>query len=267
MQTRPEAGAATHQDYLREARSWETSRVEQLHREKRTAWAVATGSVILTFASVVALAMLAPLKSVQPYVVRVDNATGSVDIVNGLVGGKTTYEEAVNKYFIQWYVRYREGYSRDLAEEYYYNTGLMSAPIEQQRYADLFSPKNPRSPLNLYGPYAKVRIRVKSTSFIQPNVALVRYTKEIERGADRPALTHWAATVSFRYTSAPMGERDRGINPLGFRVTEFRNDPDTGSDLPAGPGAVLRGMVPEATRSFQVDPAPSVRDIVVPAIE
>ena len=56
-------------------------------------------------------------------------------------------------------------------------------------------------------------------------MALVRYIKEVERGNEK-IQTHWAATVIFKYTTSPMSEKDRSINPLGFQVLEYRNDPD-----------------------------------------
>lgn len=249
--------------YFHEAASWETNRLIQAERSKRTAWRIATGSFIAAVALALAVAGLTPLKKVEPYVIRVDNATGVVDVVEALTDGKTNYDEAVNKYFIQWYIRYREGYSRALSEEYYYATGLMSGTVEQQRYLQFFNPKNPLSPLNVYGDYAKVKISIKSTSFINSNVALVRYTKEIERGADRPQITHWAATVTFRYTKAPMSEKDRGINPLGLQVTEYRNDPDALAPAATAPA-------PAAAPAFE--PAPSVQAFpatapAVPAIQ
>ncbi len=214
------------QQYLLEARTWETDKVQALTRSKRTAWIVASASGVLAFLSVLAVMALTPLKSVEPYVIRVDNSTGVVDVVQSIKDGKTNYEESINKFFVQWYVRYREGYSKDLAEEYYYNVGLMSVGAEQQRYLDYFNPKNSQSPLNIYGDYARLKIRVKSTSFIKPDVALVRYIREVERGNDKPQSTHWAATVTFKYATSPMSEKDRGINPLGFQVIEYRNDPD-----------------------------------------
>ena len=214
------------QQYLSEARTWETDKVKALSRSKRTAWIIASVSAVLAILSVLAVMALTPLKSVEPYVIRVDNSTGVVDVVQSLKDGKTNYEESINKFFVQWYVRYREGYSKDLAEEYYYNVGLMSVGAEQQRYLEFFNPKNPQSPLNIYGDYAKVKIRIKSTSFIKPDVALVRYIKEVERGNDKPQVTHWAATVTFKYATSPMSEKDRAINPLGFQVMEYRDDPD-----------------------------------------
>jgi type IV secretion system protein VirB8 len=217
---------AEFENYLKEARTWETDKLKEIEKSKRIAWRIATASVAIAFAAVLAVAAMMPLKTVEPYVIRVDNATGIVDIVKALTDGKTNYDEAVNKFFIQWYVRYREGYSKELAEEYYYNVGIMSSNPEQQKFYEFFNPKNPLSPLHVFGDYAKVRITIKSTSFISPTIALVRYTKAIERGSDRPAISHWAATVAFRYTKAPMAEKDRAINPLGFQVAEYRNDPD-----------------------------------------
>lgn len=214
------------QAYLQEARTWETDKVRESDKSKKIAWRVASAAIVIAIGSVFAVAALVPLKNTELRVIRVDNANGIVDVVNSIQDGKTNYEEAVNKYFTQWYVRYREGYSKELAEDYYANVGIMSVGLEQQKYFEFFNPKNPISPLNVYGPYAKVKVRIKSTSFIKPNVALVRYTKEIERGLDKPQITHWAATIVFKYSGAPMKESDRAINPLGFQVVEYRNDPD-----------------------------------------
>ena len=214
--------------YLEEAIRWERDRLQAVEQSRRIAWRIACASGFTAMCAVLAVAMLTPLKQVEPFVIRVDNSTGAVDAVTRLSDGKERYSEAVSKYFAQWYVRYREGYAKALAEDYYRQTGLMSNSTEQRKYADLFNPRNPESPLNVYGDTARVRIGIKSTSFISPIVALVRYTKVVERGGDRPQLSHWAATITFRYANSPMSAEDRSLNPLGFQVMEYRNDPDTG---------------------------------------
>ncbi len=212
--------------YLREAKTWETDKVKQAQSSKKTAWTLACVGIAVGLFGIAAATMQATHDPAPPVVLRVDNTTGIVDVVNALSNGKTNYEEVTNKYFTQLYVRFREGYSRELAEDYYYNTGLMSDTLEQQKYFGAFNPKNPQSPINIYGEFAKVKIRVKGTTFIKPNVALVRYVKDIERGTDKPQSTHWTATITFKYGGAPMKDQDRAINPLGFRVAEYRNDPD-----------------------------------------
>ncbi len=213
--------------YLCEVRSWETDRVLLEQKSRQIAWRIAGVSLFLTVLSVAAVAMLVPLKTVEPYVIRVDNTTGIVDVARALNGGDTTYNEAINKYFAQIYVRSREGYYRELSDTNYRTVGLLSNGTEQQRYYDYFTPKNAQSPLHVYGKYAKVNITVKSTSFVKSNVALVRYVKEVVRGTDRPELSHWASTVTFKYVGAPMSDTDRAINPLGFQVTDYRTDPES----------------------------------------
>ena len=222
----PKVNKQDFENYLREARTWETDKVQEIEKSRKIAWRVATASSTVAFASVMAVAMLTPLKTVEPYVIRVDNSTGIVDVVESLRDGETNYDEAINKYFTQWYVRYREGYSKELAEDYYSYVGILSSGPEQLKYYDFFNPKNKLSPLIVYGEYAKVKIRIKSTSLINPNVALVRYVKDVMRGSDKQESSHWAATITFKYSNAPMKEKDRAINPLGFQVTEYRNDPD-----------------------------------------
>lgn len=257
--------------YMAEARTWETNRVKDLEKSEKRAWWVAGAFGVIGAAAVVAVSALAPLKEVEPFVIRVDNSTGIVDIVQSLKNGQTLYDEEVNRYFTQWYVRYREGYSKELSEDYYRSVGLMSNTAEQQKYYEWFQPKNPLSPLNVFGPYAKVKIEIKGTSFIKPNVALVRYIKRIERGNDKPQITHWAATISFRYSGAPMKQQDRAINPLGYQVIEYRNDPEVvvadtapGADpgtqqpSPAAHGVTAFAVPESQPQAPTAAPAPSV---------
>lgn len=214
--------------YLEEARTWESDKIQQLQGSKKVAWIIASVASCIAFMAISAVVLLVPLKTVEPYVIRVDNSTGMVDVVTSMKEGKTNYDETVNKYFTQLYIRYREGYSKELAEEYYKNVGIMSASAEQQKYSAFFNPKNPLSPLKIYGDTGKIKINIKGTTFIKPNIALVRYTKEVTRGSEKPQLTHFTATVTFKYAGkSKMAETDRAINPLAFQVIEYRNDPDS----------------------------------------
>lgn len=253
------------EQYLGEARTWETDKVQQLEKSKKTAWWVAGVASAIAFMAVGAVAALAPFKTVEPYVIRVDNSTGIVDVVTALKDGRENYDEAINKFFTQWYVRYREGYSKQLAPEYYTNVGLMSVGSEQQKYYNWFNPKNPTSPLNIYGEFAKVKVTVKGTSFIKPNVALVRYTKAVERGNDKPQITHWAATITFKYSGAPMSEKDRAINPLGFQVVEYRNDPDSGVVSEGDSPTAADASTPAAAPAVTVFPGQASASAAAPA--
>ena len=202
------------QAYFKEARAWETSKTVASDRSRRLAWYVASGATVVAVLMSASTALLAMRQPDPPVVIRVNDTTGAVDVVSRLKGGDATYDEVTRKYWSELYVRDREGYSRELAEDFYNTVGLMSNAGEQKRYAEFFSPKNPMSPLNVYGDVAKVRILIKGSSFIKWNVLLVRYSKLVDRaGADRPEVTHWAATVVYRFSGAPMSEKDRPHQP------------------------------------------------------
>ncbi|MFS8050450.1 virB8 family protein [Rhizobium sp. BR 314] len=212
-------------DYFDKARRFDQDRMIQMERSARIAWFVATGAGILAAISTVAIAGLTPLKTVEPFVVRVDNSTGIVDVVSALTSAAGTYDEAVTKYFAARYVRAREGYVWSEAEENFRTVSLLSTAPEQTRFAAIYRGGNPDSPQNVYGRSATSRINIVSISLINANVLSVRYMRTIARG-DETHTTHWVATLTFSYVNAPMSSTDRLINPLGFAVSDYRSDPE-----------------------------------------
>lgn len=213
--------------YFAEAKRWDQDRLASAVRSKRLAWTVAAVAGALAVTATIAVVGLTPLKSVEPFVIRVDQATGAVDLARGLSEetGPVRYEEAVSKYFLAQYVRAREGYLDTAAEENFRLVSILSGPAEQRRWADLFRGTNPASPQNLYGRAAEASVSIRAVGFINPEVANVRY-RRTERRAQQVEESDWIATIAFAYTRAPMTEADRLRNPLGFQVLSYRSDPE-----------------------------------------
>lgn len=212
--------------YFDEARRWDEDRLASALRSRRLAWTVAACAGVLALASVGAVAALSPLKSVEPFVVRVDRTTGAVDVMTGLKGDDhLTYAEAVSKYFLGLYVRSREGWLPEAAEPNFRQVSILSAPAEQLRWADAFRPANPQSPQMQWGEHAESLIDVRAITFIGPKVANVRFHRLVRQG-QQTTDSDWIATIAFTYTKAPMNEADRLRNPLGFQVTSYSSDPE-----------------------------------------
>lgn len=212
--------------YFDRARRWEQDRLIAAERSKRLAWTVAGVACCLTLASVGAVAALAPLKSVEPYVIRVDNATGIVDVVASLSASPGDYPEAVTRYFLAKYVRAREAFAQAEAEASFRTASLLSTTGEQQRFAAYFRGSNPESPQVLYGRASVAEIRVKTISLLGPGLASVRFMREVRRG-DELKVSHWIATVTFAIQpDAAIATSDRLVNPIGFLVSEYRADPE-----------------------------------------
>lgn len=213
--------------YFTEARRWDQDRLASALRSRRLAWSAAALATGLAVIATGAVAMLTPLKSTEPFVIRVDRTTGAVDVVRGLSAedGPVRYDEAVSKYFLGQYVRQREGYLDPAAEDAFRLVSILSAPAEQRRWADLFRGSNPDSPQNLYGRDGEAVISIRAIGFINDGVANVRFHRTV-RQAQQTVESDWIATIAFTYTRAPMSEPDRLRNPLGFQVTSYRADPE-----------------------------------------
>lgn len=212
--------------YFAESRSWDADRVRSVERSRRLAWVVAAAAGGLAAVAVGAVAALAPLKTVEPFVVRVDRATGAVEVMSALKTEKpVSYDEAVTKHFLAQYVRARETWLAPAAEANFRQVSIMSTAAEQQRWGDAFRPSNPQSPQVAYGPNGEAQIAIRSVTFVADGVANVRFHRTV-RQSQQITESDWIATAAFTYTKAPMAEGDRLRNPLGFQVTSYRADPE-----------------------------------------
>ncbi|WP_198266674.1 virB8 family protein [sulfur-oxidizing endosymbiont of Gigantopelta aegis] len=223
--------------YFDEVAEWDTSITQNLRKSEKRAWWVAIGASTIAVLAVVAVAFLAPLKSIEPFVVRVDNNTGYIDVISTIAETdgqiKEEAQELLDKYFLAKYVRHREGYHWNTRDYDRNVTALLSSPEVQFAYDEYSDPaKNPNAPVTVYGELAEVIIGTPQISFIRTEkvkdekqiTALVRYTKQVKKKGEFSPLTHWAATITYVYRSTPMQVKDRTINPLGFQVISYRND-------------------------------------------
>jgi type IV secretion system protein VirB8 len=219
------------QGYFREAESWDADRVTQSRRAARVAWWTAGAGWLCAIASALALALLMPLKRVDPFVVRVDNTTGVVDVVPGY-DGRATPEEAVTRYFLTHYLTVCERFNFATAESDYEECGAFHSPQRNQAWYSLWATTNPSSPLNIHKDGSSVRVQVNSVSFFTrssgvADLAQVRYLKVARQGVGaEESFTHWVATVQYAYTDPAKDPKTRRWNPLGFKIADFKSEPE-----------------------------------------
>lgn len=235
--------------YLREAASWDSDRAAQTKRNARVAWLVAAAGWLCAMASAAALAILMPLKSVEPFVVRVDNSTGIVDVVP-VYAGHAPVDEAITRYFLTHYITVCERFNLVTAESDYEECGAFHTAQRNQAWYALWNTSNPASPLNVHKDGGTVRAQVESVSFIKrangvADLAQVRYLKSERQGTGSAQLmTHWIATVQYAYGSPSKDPRTRRWNPLGFKIVEIGLEPEVPAVPAAALNAALAGSVP-----------------------
>ncbi|MFP1132973.1 virB8 family protein [Asticcacaulis sp. W401b] len=221
-------------DYYQKAQDWEADRQGQLQRSERRAWRVAMLATGVAAVAVVALATLAPLRRTVPYVFEVDRATGNVAFVQA-ADDRTTrgYQEIVDKHWAQRYVLARESYVYKLLQTDYDTTLGLSDDRTARGYAQLFEGDNARD--KRFGTNTEQTVDVHSIALAPDNIgskAVVRFsktTRHLDSGLVEPPQTY-VATLAYEYVPSMSGrEKDLINNPLGFRVTSYRVDPEAQS--------------------------------------
>lgn len=219
------------QGYLEEAASWDADRLAQTVRSAAIAWRVAAAGWLCAIGCVAALVLLMPLKRVEPYLIRVDKTSGVVDVVPRF-SGRTPLGRAVTRYLLTRYIMVCEQYDAAFAQSDYEECGAFnSARLNELLYAK-WARANPRSPLNLHRDGSSQAVRIESVSFLRqtgtvPDLAQVRFARIEQEGGDvAQRVTHWIASIQYRYDKPPSNPRTRLWNPLGFEVLDLRIEPE-----------------------------------------
>lgn len=214
--------------WLEQSRGLERDHLGELVKSRKRAWQVATGAGLIALASVVAVAGLTPLK--QPpemYVVRVDNATGTIEHVSTLGQPMEDYGQRIAKYFLNTYVLNCESYSWQTIQEQFDTCALLSSVPIQTQYGQRF--EGQEAVTTRLGTLGTVDVQVHSITLGANQSAIVRFTKA-EREVSTGNITkvrHLIATMAYQYADVPLTEAVARRNPLGFQVMRY----DLAADL------------------------------------
>jgi type IV secretion system protein VirB8 len=249
--------------YYMEGESWGRDREDSLRKSSRAAWRIAAAAVIIAVLEAIALIVLMPLKTIEPYTLLVDKQTGFVQALSPLNPETISGDTALTQSFLVQYVIARETFDIDTVQNSYRRVALWSAETARASYLSQMQANNPDGPLNIYPRTTVVETRVKSVSPIDRDTAMVRFeTRRRDAGAEAQPPRAWVAVVRYRYSGEPMAVEDRMVNPLGFQVLSYRRDAEAlPPDPDPAPAAPTRQAAPVVVRPTVI--APPV--IVTPA--
>ena len=241
------SGDRSLEAYFEQAASWDADRAARSRRSAVVAWIVAGAGWMCTGMVATALLLLMPLKRVDPFVIRVNETSGVVDVVP-VYAGKAELPEAVTRYFLTHYVTVCERFNLATAESDYEECGAFHTAQRNQAWYALWTRTNPQSPLNVFKDGTTVRAQVTSVSFFSrasgvTDLAQVRYLKaRRSAGAADEQSTAWIATIQYTYVEPARDPKIRRWNPLGLKVVDFRAEPE----------AVTAPSVPSTSTTAQV---------------
>jgi len=215
------------QQYLDETKGLERDYMAEIVKSRKAWQTLALFSFL--FACVAVLYhQFNPVTIKEPFVLRVDNATGAVDAVATMQEEETTYGEVVDTYFIASFVKSYESYNNYSIQNDYDKTVLMSADQVGKQYMSIYDSTGGNVGRDAYlGTQGTREVNIISVvPNIDKGVATIRFETQ-ETSSQGTQNESWVATLTYEYVAASIDADIRLLNPLGFVVTSYRVDKET----------------------------------------
>lgn len=243
--------------------NFEMTVADMARRSQRRAWLVAWCAVTMSLILAGGYFIFLPLKEKVPYLVMADPYTGTATVARlqgSLDDTGITRQEALSKSNVAQFVLARESYDSGLVGQRNWRTVLsMAGSRVAPAYIGAHAVDNPRRPAAIYGASRSMHVRILSITLIggqdKPYTgATVRFQRSLydkSRGRSEPVDSK-IATLEFAYNAnLQLSDEDRLLNPLGFRVTNYRVESDYAAVPPPDP------IFPDPTMMQQSPELPS----------
>ena len=205
---------------------WEDELYLSMQRRTRLAYVVGGIGALIGVMGVAAVMGLAPLKQVVPITMTVDKYTGLVNVASRLGNLTLDDDEYVTQALLFQYARDRETYdAHDQRDRLNLVYGLSCGGAAED-LATLYAEENPNSPMNIYGSYGNVDVRIRSVTLDNGNSATLRMTKSARAQQGAPVSErNFVVTMGYEFDrTGNMTLEERWENPTGFCVTNYRLD-------------------------------------------
>ncbi|TAE80181.1 MAG: hypothetical protein EAZ74_04525 [Alphaproteobacteria bacterium] len=214
------------------SKSWFQDKYQFVLVQRNILAIITLACALVSLATVWTVHGLTPLKSVEPFIIQIEERSGITQIVQPGDHRNISSKEAMDNYFLWFYVRGRETYHPSDTARRLEISRVMSSPDIFEEYRLENSPNNPESAVAMLG---SAGTRVVSNPLINyipdaknPNnkIAHVQFvvTETFKKIQTRYPKT---AIITYDYFDLKLSRSERLINPLGFQVLSYRTDKET----------------------------------------
>lgn len=217
------------------SKHWYQDKYQHVLVQRNVLALIAVVSLITALFAVFAVMRLSPLKTVEPYLLQIDEKTGITQKVEPISRNEYVAFAAVDRYFVSTYIRVRESYNFSVLRYNYNIVRVMSTPDVFYNFRRQVDPGNENSLAARLSNTGQRDIKIKSMSYIQnPPVAnqqeevtpqkimqvRLMTTDVMPNTAD--SVQHWVITITFEYAVINLTEEEQLLNPLGFTVVNYQ---------------------------------------------
>ena len=218
-----------HQTSDKNGVTWQLLHEELYAKSEKKAWAIAAVMTGVSAILGVAVVLMMPLKQNTPYIIQVNKLTGETAIVNIANEKDIPYSEVMDKYWLNRYLISRETYDWRTLQQDYDITRELSLPDVFDQYDQHYGNTNKDSLQNTIQDRKRMLVEIKSITPTSEGIASIRFTKKVVTTKDgrEESRSEWIATVGYTYyPNYGANEKDRLLNPFGFKVVNYRVDAD-----------------------------------------
>ena len=194
-------------------------------RSEKKAWFVAICAMILALTTTLAFALSLPFKQTEVFTVLVDSTTGSAERIYSVQPTGIDDEDAVKEALLVSYISDRETFIAAGQEERLKRVQRDSRDQARSSLVALWTPANENYPPEIYGSKSRVEVTVRSITFLNDEVAQIRFDKTLRSPNKTPLTQTFIATVGFAFDPQKEKSIERvWENPLGFFVDDYSVD-------------------------------------------
>ena len=184
-------------------------------------------SLFTSLMAVFAVQRLAPLKTVEPFVIQIDERSGVTQVVETSAKESLKENVAVDNFFLWRYVRARENYDRASLAYNWETVRVLSEPNMFNAYSTLMSTQNPDGPITRLADVGMRTVSNATITHLQSattnKYARVDFTVEESRRGTVTAKFRATAKIEYAYyNNLELVQADRLQNPLGFLVVNYQ---------------------------------------------
>lgn len=227
------------QDVSDSSKHWYQDKYQHVLTQRNMLALIAVVSLFAAAAAAFAVFRLAPLKSVQPYLIQIDEKTGITQRVIPITREDYAASQAVDRYFTHTYLRLREAYNINTLRYNYNIVRLMSTREIFARFREQVNPANEDSISKRLGTLGQRDVKIRSmvyvtnpadrraASSVTTSKILQARITTIESTPNLPdRINYWIVTITFEYADLSLNTEEQLLNPLGYTVTSYQIQPE-----------------------------------------
>ena len=198
-------------------KSWYENRYQFVVIQRNILLIFALFSTIAIGFGVVFVNHIVSSRSLEPYIIEVEEKTGIPTVVERLTVKEFTGNELMKQYFINKYVLAAAGYDAKTYVKDLENVRVFSA-------SSVFSDYRSRINARKLGTGTNIKVEIKSIEFTKNNECIVRISTKTTFGRNKkPSEGNQLLTLTFSFDpNIQLNLRERMLNPLGFQIRSYK---------------------------------------------